>query len=105
MMIPALDNAHDVSERAADAIRHVTEDLTHEAKRARTRASEAVEDGVHAAKRAYKMAKRDAADWRDDTVDCIRREPMASIAAAFAGGLIVGAAGMWVATFSRPAKR
>lgn len=105
MRLPALDSAQVVGERAADAVRHVTDDLAHEARRARTLASEVVEDGLHAAKRAYKVAKRDAADWRDDTTDCIKREPVASVAAAFGGGVIVGAVGMWLAALSRRPRR
>ena len=61
------------------------------------KATEAVEEGVHEARRSYRLARRRAEDAADDAAARIRRQPLKSVGAAFGAGLVIGAAGAFVA--------
>ena len=91
---PVADQAATVRDRVLDATRHVAH-ISHEAKLLKSIATDAVEDGLHAARRAVKNATRGAADFKDDAVYGIKRQPLKSIAIAAAIGLAVGTIVGW----------
>lgn len=90
MPTAALKDPSAFAEKAADVIRNATQ-LTGDARRLKTAATDALEDGLHTAKRAVTTARRDAAELKDEAVYRIKREPFKAVGIAFAAGLGMGA--------------
>lgn len=92
---PAPAARESLLDKGFDAIRDAAH-LSHEAKRLKTLAADAVEDGVHAIKRTMTTVARDAVDVRDDVVHRVKREPLKAMAIVFASGMLLGMLAGWV---------
>src|SRR6266581_4464107 len=68
------------------------------AARLKTAASHAVEDAVTEAKRFAKHSRYAAEDLMEDAAHRVKRDPLRSVALAWAFGLGMGALAVWVAT-------
>jgi len=82
-------------DKGLDAIRRAAQ-LSHEAKRLKTLATDAVEDGLHTAKRAAITAGRNAAEFSDDIAHEVKRKPFTAMAIVFASGMLLGMLAGWV---------
>jgi ElaB/YqjD/DUF883 family membrane-anchored ribosome-binding protein len=85
-----------------------TAHLSHEARRLRTLAADAVEDGVHAAKRAMTSARRGVeklGDFKDEAVHRVKRQPLGAVGLSLGIGLVVGLAAGWIGRGSMDAAR
>lgn len=85
-----------------------TAHLSHEARRLKALAADAVEDGVHAAKRAMTSARRGVeklGDFRDEAVHRVKRQPLRAVGLSLGIGLVVGLAVGWIGRGSRGAAR
>ena len=58
----------------------------------KTMAADAAETGLHAAKRAITRSCRDIEDLGDSAAYRVRRAPLLTVGAAFAGGIILALA-------------
>jgi ElaB/YqjD/DUF883 family membrane-anchored ribosome-binding protein len=80
--------------RLAETSRHA-EQLAHEARVLKTRASDLLEDSLHTAKRTVTRGVHDLEDLRDQTVIRVRRAPLAAMGVTFAAGLMLGIVVGW----------
>ena len=101
------DAAHGVTvmDRVADAVRHATH-LSHEARLAKSIASDARDEAAHTARRLVRRARRGAEtliDVKNDAAVYIRRRPLVSVGVAAGTGLFIGLAAGWIG--SRAARR
>jgi ElaB/YqjD/DUF883 family membrane-anchored ribosome-binding protein len=78
-------------EQVVDTARRLAH-LSHEARMAKSLATDAIEDRVYQARRAVKTAKRDIADARDEAVYRIKKQPLQAVGLAFAAGVATGVA-------------
>jgi ElaB/YqjD/DUF883 family membrane-anchored ribosome-binding protein len=91
-----------VADRVIDAARNAA-DISHEVRRAKSLAQDAIDDGVHAAKRAMKSARRGIErleDIKEDGLHYVRHQPLKAIAIAAGIGLVVGLAAGWMIPLS-----
>ena len=91
-------------ERVVDACRQAAH-LSHEARWLKSVATDAIEDGVHAAERAITLAKRRVeklADFKDETVHRVRRQPLRALGSALGAGLVLGVAVGWISRRGEP---
>ena len=85
-------------ERVVDACRQAAH-LSHEVRLLKSLATDAIEDGVHAAERAITLAKRRVeklADFKDEAVHRVRRQPLRALGIALGAGLVLGVAVCWI---------
>lgn len=78
-------------DKAVDAVRQVT-NVSEEARRLTSLASEAIDDGVDAARRTLTVARRrlhDIADLRDEAAYRVKHDPLKAVALAFGAGALV----------------
>jgi len=91
-------------ERIVDVCRQAAH-LSHEARLLKSLATDAIEDGVHAAERAITLAKRRAeklADFKDEAVHRVRRQPLRALGIALGAGLVLGVAVGWISRLGGP---
>jgi ElaB/YqjD/DUF883 family membrane-anchored ribosome-binding protein len=88
-----------VADRIVDAVQHAAH-VSHEARRVKSLAYDAIEDGAHEAKRAVKKSVQRGIetleDIKDEGVHYVKRQPLKAIAMAAGIGLMVGMAGAWI---------
>jgi len=85
-------------ERIVDACRQAAH-LSHEAQLLKSLATDAIEDGVHGAKRTITSVKRRVeklADFKDEAVYRVKRQPLRALGIALGSGLVLGLAGGWI---------
>lgn len=79
------------------AVTRTFEEASEEARMLADRAAEAAEEGARAARRGYRLARSRAEDAADDAAACIRKQPLKAVGAALSAGLVIGAAGSFLA--------
>jgi ElaB/YqjD/DUF883 family membrane-anchored ribosome-binding protein len=67
------------------------EHLSRRTRRLRASAADALDQATHRARRALKRGSRGFAEYRDDAVHQIRRQPVRALGAAASVGVLVGA--------------
>ena len=85
-------------DRVVDACRQSAH-LSHEARLLKSLAVDAVEDGVYATKRAMTSLKRsveELADFKDEAVHRVKRQPLRTMGIALGSGLVLGLAAGWI---------
>ena len=86
-----------IRDRVVDACRQAAH-RSHEARLLKSLAVDAVEDGVHATKRAITSLKRsieELADFKDEAVHRVKRQPLRAVGIALGVGLVLGLAVGW----------
>jgi ElaB/YqjD/DUF883 family membrane-anchored ribosome-binding protein len=84
--------------RVADAYRQATE-VSHEARRLKSAAEQAMEDGLHAARRAVKSVRHrveDLEDLKHEAIHRVKRRPLRAIGIAVGVGLVLGVVAGWL---------
>jgi ElaB/YqjD/DUF883 family membrane-anchored ribosome-binding protein len=77
--------------------------LSHEVRRLRTIAEDAIEDGMYAAKRTMKSVRRGAErliDLTDRAAYQVKRRPLRAVGAALGVGMVLGIGIGWIASRS-----
>ncbi len=95
---PELAREANAADRVIDACRQAAL-VSHEARRLKSLAADAVDDGVHAAKRAIKSVRRrveELGDLKDGAMHRLKREPLKALSAAVGIGLVLGVAIGWI---------
>ncbi|OFW16732.1 MAG: hypothetical protein A3F69_01100 [Acidobacteria bacterium RIFCSPLOWO2_12_FULL_66_10] len=92
---PAPATREPLLDKGLDAIRHATH-LSHEAKRLKTLATDAIEGGLHTVRRAATTAARNAAEFTDDIAHEVKRKPFTAMAIVFASGMVMGMLAGWM---------
>ena len=80
--------------------------LSHEAHVLKPLAADVLEDGVHATKRAIVSLTRrieEFADFKDEAVHRVKRQPLRAVGIALGSGLVLGLAAGWIGR--RPERR
>lgn len=85
-----------IRDRIADALANATH-LSHEVRLVKSMATDAVEDATRAAKRTLKRRREDAADFKDEIIHRVKRQPVRAITLAAGVGALVGIAVGWLA--------
>ena len=87
-----------VLDRVVEACRQAAH-RSHGARWLKSLATDAVEHGVHAAKRAITSVKRgveELAEFKDEGVHRVRRQPLGAVGIALGVGLVLGLAVGWI---------
>lgn len=72
------------------------DDVADQVSRVRSIITDAVDDGVQSAMKAIRQGRQVAADALDDATDAVRSNPMRSVGAVLAAGIVIGALAMWM---------
>jgi ElaB/YqjD/DUF883 family membrane-anchored ribosome-binding protein len=92
----AMDRELTIGDRLADALASATH-LSHEAHLVKSMATDAVEDATRAAKRTVKRRLEDVADFKDEIIHRVKRQPVEAITVAVGVGALIGIAVGWMA--------
>ena len=81
--------------------REVLEEASNEVRALAGNAADAFDKGTHEAGRTYRLARRRAEDAAYDAATCIRKQPLTAVGVALAAGMVIGAAGGFLAAAIR----